>query len=58
MNKITSIIVNLGKEKGWSQTDLANKRGVSREMISKFERDIAIPSVEQLKRLPILLRFP
>ncbi len=42
MNKIAVVITNLRKEKNWSQTDLANQSGVSREMISKYERDIAI----------------
>src|SRR5690554_5560221 len=40
MNKIAAVIANLRKGKNWSQTDLANKSGVSREMISKYERDI------------------
>ena len=51
MNKIAAIIANLRKEKGWSQADLANKSGVSREMISKYERDIAIPSVDAAKKI-------
>ncbi|MDA3891887.1 MAG: helix-turn-helix transcriptional regulator [Salinivirgaceae bacterium] len=51
MNKIAIIITNLRKEKGLSQTDLASKSGVSREMISKYERDIAIPSVDAAKKI-------
>ena len=51
MNKITIIISNLRKEKGWSQTDLANESGVSREMISKYERGLALPSVDAAKKI-------
>ena len=51
MDKISSIIVKLRKEKNWSQTDLANKSGVSREMIGKYERGKAIPSVDAAKKI-------
>lgn len=51
MDKITVIIANLRKEKGWSQSDLANESGVSREMISKYERGLAIPSVDAAKNI-------
>ncbi|WP_209329137.1 helix-turn-helix domain-containing protein [Lunatimonas salinarum] len=51
MDKITVIISNLRKEKGWSQSDLANESGVSREMISKYERGLAIPSVDAAKKI-------
>tara|TARA_R110002072_G_scaffold301172_1_gene480405 strand:- start:2461 stop:2799 length:339 start_codon:yes stop_codon:yes gene_type:complete len=51
MDKITVIIANLRKEKGWSQSDLANESGVSREMISKYERGLAIPSVDAAKKI-------
>lgn len=51
MDKISLIITNLRKEKNWSQTDLANKSNVSREMISKYERGIAIPSVDAAKKI-------
>lgn len=45
------IMADLRKEKGWSQTDLANKSGVSREMIGKYERAAAIPSLEAAKKI-------
>lgn len=45
------VIGNLRKEKNWSQTDLANESKVSREMISKYERGIAIPSVDAAKKI-------
>lgn len=51
MDKIAVIIANLRKEKGWSQTDLANESEVSREMISKYERGLAIPSVDAAKKI-------
>jgi transcriptional regulator with XRE-family HTH domain len=51
VDKIAIIITNLRKEKNWSQSDLANKSGVSREMISKYERGIAIPSVDAAKKI-------
>ena len=51
MNKIAKIISDLRKEKGWSQTDLANESGVSREIIGKYERGEATPSVDFAKRI-------
>jgi transcriptional regulator with XRE-family HTH domain len=51
MDKIALIISNLRKEKSWSQTDLANESEVSREMISKYERGLAIPSVDAAKKI-------
>ncbi len=44
------IITDLRKEKDWSQTDLANKSGVSPEMIGKYERGEAVPSIEAAKK--------
>ncbi len=51
MDKIAIIISNLRKQKSWSQTDLANESKVSREMISKYERGVAIPSVDGAKKI-------
>lgn len=51
MDKTAIITTNLRKEKNWSQNDLANKSGVSREMISKYERNLAIPSVDAAKKI-------
>ena len=39
------------KEKGWSQTELATESGVSREIIGKYERGEAVPSVDFAKRI-------
>jgi len=46
-----SIIAALRKEKDWSQTELATKSGVSREMIGKYERGEAVPSIEAAKKI-------
>ncbi len=51
MDKIAFIIANLRKEHKWSQSDLTKKSGVSREMISKYERGLAIPSVDAAKKI-------
>ena len=48
---IGKIIADLRKEKSWSQTDLANKSKVSREMIGRYERGDAIPSIEAAKKI-------
>lgn len=41
----------LRKEKDWSQSVLATKSGVSREMIGKYERGEAVPSIEAAKKV-------
>ncbi len=46
-----SIITALRKEKDWSQTELATKSGVSREMIGKYERGESVPSIEAAKKI-------
>lgn len=51
MKNIAKIIADLRKEKGWSQTELATESGVSREIIGKYERGEAVPSVEFAKRI-------
>lgn len=45
------ILADLRKQKDWSQTDLATKSGVSREMIGKYERGEAVPSIEAAKKI-------
>ena len=45
------IIADLRKQKNWSQIDLANESGVSREMIGKYERAIATPSLDAAKKI-------
>lgn len=46
-----TIIISLRKAKGWSQSDLAKQCGVSREMIGKYERNEAVPSIEAAKKI-------
>ncbi|MCK6618237.1 MAG: helix-turn-helix domain-containing protein [Cyclobacteriaceae bacterium] len=48
----------LRKEKDWSQTDLANESGVSREMIGKYERGEASPSIEAAKKIADTFEVP
>ena len=45
------IIVDLREQKGWSQTDLAERSSVSRVMIGKYERGEAVPSIEAAKKI-------
>ncbi len=49
--KVGTAIMNLRKEKGWSQTDLAKASNISREIIGKYERSEAVPSIEFAKRI-------
>ena len=51
MKNIAKIIADLRKEKGWSQSELATESGVSREIIGKYERGEAAPSIEFAKRI-------
>lgn len=44
-------IARLRKEKGWSQNDLAEAVGASREIIGRYERGDAVPSVEMAKNI-------
>ena len=45
------IITNLRKGKNWSQRKLATESGVSREIIGKYERGEAVPSIEAAKKI-------
>src|SRR5690606_19911465 len=42
---------DLRKAKNWSQADLATKSGVSGEMIGKYERGEAVPSIDAAKKI-------
>lgn len=44
-------IMLLRKEKSWSQNDLAKQANVSREIISRYERNDVTPSVEVAKKI-------
>lgn len=41
----------LRKEKGWSQSELARKIEVFREIVGRYERNDAIPSIDIAKRM-------
>lgn len=45
------IIAELRDKNGMSQTDLADKSGVSRVMIGKYERGEAAPSIDAAKKI-------
>jgi transcriptional regulator with XRE-family HTH domain len=51
MKNIAKIITELREEKGWPQTDLAKESNVSREIIGKYERGEAVPSIDFAKRI-------
>jgi len=51
MTKIGNKITELRKQKGWSQSELANQIDASREAIGKYERNEAVPSVETAKNI-------
>jgi len=44
-------ITELRKEKGWSQSELAKKINVSREIVGRYERGDALPSIDVAKRI-------
>lgn len=49
--KTGKIISDLRKEKSMSQTELANKTGVSQVMVGKYEKGDASPSIEVAKKI-------
>ena len=51
MLNIGNKIVVLRKEKGWSQGDLAEQIGASREIIGKYERNENSPSLEMALKM-------
>jgi transcriptional regulator with XRE-family HTH domain len=50
-SKTSKIISDLRKQKDWSQAELATNSGVSREMIGKYERGEAVPSIDAAKKI-------
>ena len=46
-----SKVTELRKQKGWSQSELAKRIEVSREIIGRYERNDAIPSIDIAKRM-------
>jgi transcriptional regulator with XRE-family HTH domain len=49
--KTSKIISDLREAKGWNQSELADKSGVSRVMIGKYERGEAVPSIDAAKKI-------
>jgi transcriptional regulator with XRE-family HTH domain len=56
MNEIGRMIGQLRRAKGWNQTELAEKAGVSRPLVSSLERGVA-PGAGMLKVERILALF-
>ena len=52
---ISSKITELRKQKGWYQYQLSKQIEVSREIIGRYERGDAMPSIEIVKKLLMLL---
>ena len=44
-------LINLRKQKGWSQDDLANNLNLSRQAISKWENDTSKPDVDNIEKI-------
>lgn len=49
--KTSKIISDTREEKGWNQSELADRSGVSRVMIGKYERGEAVPSIDAAKKI-------
>jgi transcriptional regulator with XRE-family HTH domain len=49
--KTSKIIGDTREAKGWNQSELADKSGVSRVMIGKYERGEAVPSIDAAKKI-------
>ena len=44
-------LINLRKQKGWSQDDLADNLNLSRQAISKWENDTSKPDIDNIKKI-------
>ena len=44
-------IMNLRKKCGWSQEDLADQLGISRQSVSKWESGMSIPDLEKIVKI-------
>ena len=49
--KLSDKLIELRKEKGWSQEDFAEKLDVSRQAISRWENGSALPDAQNLFRI-------
>ena len=48
-------IIRLRKKNGWSQEELADKMNVSRQAVSKWERNLSCPDIHSFPRLAEIL---
>ena len=48
-------IIKLRKKNGWSQEELAEKMDVSRQAVSKWEREVCYPDITTLPSLAKIL---
>ncbi|TWP25367.1 XRE family transcriptional regulator [Apibacter muscae] len=48
---IASKIILLRKQRGWSQMELAKNISASREIISRYERNESVPSIDMVVKL-------
>lgn len=48
---ITEKIVELRKERGWSQEQLAEQLGISRQSVSKWESGMAVPDLDRIIKM-------
>jgi transcriptional regulator with XRE-family HTH domain len=48
---LSSRITELRKQTGWSQSELAKQIQVSREIVGRYERGDAVPSIDIAKRM-------
>ena len=44
-------LVNLRKQKGWSQDELADNLNLSRQAVSKWENDMSKPDIDNVKKI-------
>lgn len=49
--KISDKIVRLRRRYGWSQEELANRIGVSRQAVFKWESGVNMPDLEKIKKM-------
>ena len=54
--KLSNKIEKLRKIRGWSQEELANKIGVSRQAVFKWESGANMPDIEKIKKLVDLFK--
>ena len=55
MKSIGEIIANLRKQKGMTQSELAEKMNVTDKAVSKWERDLSCPDINTISKLADVL---